>query len=75
MEFVGVLAAFGYACAFSSTSRLKSRRETHRVVVPERLHQTCRSEFIQVEAEYPKGEYTQCRPQDLLTVALSMFVL
>lgn len=73
-NFVRDLVDFGYASAFRSTSRRRSTHETHRVEVPERLHQICGSEFVQIKAEYPKAMYSQYRLQDLLTVALSMFV-
>ncbi|MXZ44241.1 MAG: hypothetical protein F4Z01_04580 [Gammaproteobacteria bacterium] len=49
-NFVGDLVNFGSASAFRSTSGQKSTRERHRVVVPERLHPICRSEFSQIEA-------------------------
>lgn len=52
-NFVGGLVDFGYVSAFSSTSRHRSTHETHRVEVPERLHQICGSEFVQIKAEYP----------------------
>ena len=73
-NFVGVLVDLGYASALRSTSRHRSTHKTHRVEVPEQLHQFCRSEFVQIKAEYPKAVNSQYRQRDLLTVALSMFV-
>ena len=73
-NFVGDLVDLGYASALRSTSRHRSTQETHRVEVPEQLHQICGSEFVQIKAECPKAVYSQYRLRDLLTVALSMFV-